>query len=504
MAAVTYSEKERAKGQRVMILEGVFSRAMEGVTGGVVLAGFALALGASDFEIGLVAAIPFLAQLAHVPTVAYLARFPDRKGLALWGAIGARLLFFAMALLPFLALPLRPIAVLVPLLVAYATLATFSGGAWQVWVRELVPREGFGRYFGRRMAVLSAIGLVTVLAAGQFLQRFPDPRLAFGILFALGGTLGLVSAAILSRAPSRVSEARPTASIASTLRRPVTDSNYRRLLVFLGAWGFAANIALPFLSVMLLRTLGFGFGVVTILAAVSQVANIAGLRLWAPLTDRFGNKPVLGLAGSVFLVGMSVWAFVPKTPESTATLILAGVVHVLLGFALAGLDIASNGIVMKLAPEDDAPAYLASASVAKALATGVAPLLGGFLATLLADRRFSVRLAWGDAERESVVNAISFVGHEYLFLLSIVLCLYALHRLLAFREEGEAPPEQVVRAMRREVAQVGSVAGLRQFAHAASYLVEASYRFERSLDVRRALELDDDKDSSNREQVPGP
>ncbi|HVM46344.1 MAG TPA: MFS transporter [Candidatus Thermoplasmatota archaeon] len=483
--APRYTEQERAKGLRVMIVEGVFSRAMEGVTGGVILAGFALALGASDFEIGLVASIPFLAQLAHVPTVAYLARFRDRKRLATYAAAASRLIFFAMALLPFMALPVRPVAALIPLLVAYATLATFSGGAWQVWVRELVPRERLGAYFGKRMAILSAVGLVTVVAAGQFLQRWPgDARLAFGILFAAGGVFGLVSAAILSTAPSRRSDTLPDGRLVELLRRPFADANYRRVLVFLGAWGFAANLALPFLSVMLLRTLGFGFGVVTALAAASQLSNLLGLRLWAPLTDRFGNKPVLGLSGAVFLVSMALWAFLPKS-ASTGTLVLASFVHVLLGFALAGLDIASNGVVMKLAPEDEAPAYLASASVAKALAAGVAPLLGGFIATVLAERRFSVRLAWEQPGAERAVNAVSFIGHEYLFALSVILCLYALHRLLAFQEEGEAPPQAVVRALRREVGQVSSVAGMRQFAHAASYVVEAAYRFERSLDVRR-------------------
>lgn len=475
-----------------MVLEGAFSRAMEGLTGGVVLAGFALALGASDFEIGLVAAIPFLAQLAHVPAVALIRLAPDRKPLVVWAALGARALFFAMALVPFLDLPVRPVTALVPLLVAYATIATLGGGAWQVWVRELVPRETLGAYFGKRMAVLSGVGLVTILVAGQFLERFPgDERVAFAILFAAGGVAGLVSAAVLGTAPSARSDALAREGLVAMLREPIADANYRRVLVFLAAWGFAANIALPFLSVMMLRTLGFSFGAVTALAAVSQLSNVLGLRLWAPLTDRFGNKPVLGLAGSVFLVGMAAWAFLPKTP-SNATLLLAGFVHVLLGFALAGLDIASNGVVMKLAKEEDAPAYLASASVVKAVAAGVAPLVGGLLATFLSTRRFSVRLALDVEGSERGVNAVSFIGHEYLFLVSVVLCLYALHRLLAFHEEGEAAPGEVVRAMRREVGAVGSIAGIRQFAHAASYVVEAAYRFERSLDVRRAFGDEDD------------
>lgn len=497
MTAAAYSDEERAAGQRVMIAEGVFSRAMEGVTGGVILAGFALALGASDFEIGLLAAIPFLAQLAHLPAIVLLSRFPDRRRLAVAAATTARVLFFLVALLPFLALPVRPVSAVIAVLACYATIATLGGASWQVWVRELVPRERLGAYFGRRMAVLSAVGLVTLLASGQFVSywsaRHPERAVeAFAILFALGGVLGLASVAVLRRAPSRRAPEQRPEPFHRILREPFQDSNYRRVLVFLGAWGFAANIALPFVSVVLLRTLGYSVAVVTLLAALSQVANIGGLRLWAPLTDRYGNKPVLGLAASVFLVGMALWVLMPKVP-ATGTLVTAGFVHILFGFAVAGLDVASNGIVMKMAKEDMAPAYLSSASLVKAVATGVAPLLGGTLAMLLADRVFTVRLSWAHPGGEAAVTALRFAGHDFLFLASLVLGLYAIHRLLGFKEEGEVPPERVVRAMRREVGQVGSVAGMRTFAHVASYLIEASYRFERSLDVRRALETEEEE-----------
>lgn len=497
MTGGAYTEEECERGQRVMIAEGVFARAMEGVTSGVILAGFALALGATDFEIGLLAAIPFLAQLAHIPAIALLSRFPDRRRLAVAGAVGARSLFFIVAVSPFLALPLRPVTALVAVLVCYATLAALSGASWQVWVRQLVPRERLGAYFGHRMAILSAIGLVTLLASGQFVSywssRHPDRVVeAFAALFAIGGLLGLVSAAILHRAPSRPAKLQAPEPLGKIMREPFQDANYRRVLVFLGAWGFAANISLPFVSVVLLRTLGYSVAVVTLLAALSQVANIAGLRLWAPLTDRFGNKPVLGLSASVFLVGVAVWILMPKVP-GTGALVTAGFVHVLFGFSVAGLDVASNGIVMKMAKEDLAPAYLSSASIVKSVATGVAPLLGGVLATVLASRVFTVRLSWSHPGGEAVVTALRFAGHDFLFLASLVLGLYAIHRLLGFKEEGEAPPERVVRAMRREVGQVSSVAGMRAFAHVASYLIEASYRFERSLDVRRALETEEEE-----------
>lgn len=484
-----YSDDERRAGMRAMILEGIFSRAMESFTGGVVLAGFALALGATDLEIGLLAAIPFLAQLAHLPAVAILSRFPDRRPLAVGGAAFARILLFAIAAVPFLSLPLRPVHAMLPLLIACAVLATLSGAGWQVWVRELVPRDRLGRYFGRRMMILSGVGLVTLLAAGQAVawvgREAPERSVeAFAALFAGGAALGLVSAALLTRAPSRPSEAGQGAALSKALVEPFRDANYRRLLVFLGAWGFAANLALPFVSVVLLRTLGYGLGVATGLAALSQLANILGLRVWAPLTDRFGNKPVLGLCASVFLVGMLAWSLWPKD-AGAATLAVAALVHVLWGFALAGLDLGGNGVVMKLAPEARTPGYLATASVVKAIAAGVAPLVAGLAATLIGDATFSVRLAWGGEGGESVVTALRFRAHDFLFLASFLLGLYAVHRLLGFREEGEASEETVMRALRRDVTGPTSVAGMRQFAHVASYVVEAAYRFERGLDPRR-------------------
>lgn len=479
-----------------MVREGLFSRAMESVTGGVLLAGFALALGATDFEIGLIAAIPFLAQLVNLPAVLLLARTTDHRRFTVRAALAARLLFFPMALLPLVSLPLRPVHALIPLLVAYAVFASLAGAAWQVWVRDLVPREQLGRYFGRRMALLSVVGLVATLAAGQLVafwgRAFPERSAAvFAPLFALGGLFGLASVLLLARAPV-VPATLERVEVGALLRRPLEDKNFRRVVVFLSAWGFAANFSLPFLSVVLLRTLGYSVSLVVVFAALSTAANILALRLWAPVTDRFGNKPVLALGSSLFLVAMLAWAFVRKEPGALV-LAAAALVHVVLGIATAAIDLASNGLVMKLARDEEAAAYLSTASVAKSLATGVAPLLAGLVATFFAPRAFSVRFAWTTPGGETVVTALRFAHYDFLFLVSAILGLYALHRLLGFVEQGEAPPVAVARALRRDVQQFSSVAGMRQFAHVASYLTEAAYRLEQSLDVRRVMDEEDEK-----------
>lgn len=482
----SYSEEQQLAGQRVMVAEGLFSRAMEGVTGGVILAAFALTLGASDFAIGVIAAIPFLAQLAHLPAVGLLARYRDRRPLAVGAGVAARAILLLIAAVALFDLPVPKLPAVIALLVAYAVVSTLSGAAWQVWIRDLVPRHRLGAYFGRRMGILAGVGLVTLLAAGQFLSwwtaRRPERILdGFGLLFVVGGVLGFTSSVILSRAPSlRADEPATPASVRASLARPFGERNYRRVLVFLAAWGFSANVALPFVSVVLLTTLGYGFEAVTALAALSLLANAVGFIAWAPLTDRFGNKPILFLSSTLFLVAMAAWAVLPKEP-GLMILAAAAALHVVLGLATSGLDLASNGVVLKLAPDAEAPAYLASASLVRAVSTGVAPLVGGAAAALLAGRAFAVRVAWTHPGGEAVANVIRFAHYDFLFIASAVLGLYAVHRLLGFEEEGEAPPDAVVRAMRREVSQISSVAGMRQFAHVGSYMTELASSIERGL-----------------------
>ncbi|MGD8922918.1 MAG: MFS transporter, partial [Candidatus Zixiibacteriota bacterium] len=63
--------------------EGAFANVFIVGTGGAFLTGMALLLGASDFEIGLLGAIPFLAQLAQICSAYLTDRNGGRKSLTL-------------------------------------------------------------------------------------------------------------------------------------------------------------------------------------------------------------------------------------------------------------------------------------------------------------------------------------------------------------------------------------------------------------------------------------
>src|SRR5206468_462219 len=132
------------------------------------------------------------------------------------------------------------------------------------------------------------------------------------------------------------------------LLAPFRDRNFRRLIVFLSTWSFAANIATPFFAVYMLTTLAYPMTAVVILTTASQVSNIAALRLWGNVIDRYSNKAVLQYSAPLFLLCTLAWTFtgLPWIAPFTFWFLLA--VHILMGVATAGVGLATGNIAMKL------------------------------------------------------------------------------------------------------------------------------------------------------------
>ena len=73
------TEQELQKGLRSVIIDGAMSHVMGVLTGGVFLVAIAMKLGASNFQIGLIAAIPPLMQIVQLPAIFLIQKFRSRK-----------------------------------------------------------------------------------------------------------------------------------------------------------------------------------------------------------------------------------------------------------------------------------------------------------------------------------------------------------------------------------------------------------------------------------------
>jgi MFS family permease len=218
------------------------------LSGGVVLVAFALSLGAGPFTIGLLSAIPLVAQLAQLPGIVLIERLRRRKALALPVITAARFTILLLALLPFVTDMSMALSLLVAAQATIALLGSLGACAVNSWLHQLVPAEARGPFFARRLLWGTLVAAVGALLAGQAIDRTPGHArdLAFAGCFALAGLAGFASAWQLSRAPEPPMSPRASHEpLHLMLRRPLADTNFRRLLLFIGSWAAVSNIAAP-------------------------------------------------------------------------------------------------------------------------------------------------------------------------------------------------------------------------------------------------------------------
>jgi hypothetical protein len=99
---------------------------------------------------------------------------------------------------------------------------------------------------------------------------------------------------------------------------------------------------------------------------------------------------------------------------------------------------------MKMAPREQATAYLTGASLAINLGSGISPLVGGFLADFFSARALTFTVGWSAPSGVSTFAPIHLAGFDFLFLAAFVLGLFTMNILAAIREEGEVDRQVVL------------------------------------------------------------
>lgn len=473
---VPHSPEETQHGLRMLLFDGIASQIMGVLTTGAFLVAFALHLGASNVVIGCIAAIQPFSQIMQIPAIYMVSRYRRRRALVVISCVAARLPWFGVAAIPLIVPENARVAALLLCLALYFGFGAIASCSFNSWMRDFIPEHIMGRYFAKRMTLSTAVGavlcLVTGFAVDVYQEQTGDLLGIYGIYFFLGGIAGLIGSFYLSRIPEPEMAAPEVSGLIETLAAPFRNANFRNLIAFLGCWNLAINFAAPFFTVYMLSRLGLSMGYVLALSVVSQVMNVLFFRLWGNLADRFSNKSVLSVSGGAFVVSFLIWPFT-TLPESHAfTLPLLVVIHVMVGISTAGVALCSGNIALKAAPKGQATAFLAVNALVTGIAATIAPICGGFLADYFSTREFSFVMHYGliGGPTEAItVPALNLRGLDFLFVLAFVLGLYALHRLLAVREEGEVEERIVVQEFYGEVRKfarsVSNVAGLRTLSY---------------------------------------
>lgn len=462
------SAEERERGLRLLVVEAAFSGGAAALTTGVILTAFALHLGASNVMVGVLASVPFLAQLLQLPAIGLVERWRKRKQIAVVTSLIGRAMLAIMAGVAFFT-GTAPLLVFLVAQFVLCGLGAIGACAWNAWMRDLAPEDRLGSVFAKRTVWLTAISLVLGLAAALALDLTPpgsDARnLVFAGMFGVGCITGLISARVVAAMPEPVMPPAPgPINLGELLRQPLRDANFSRMLVFVASWQFAINLATPFFTVFIVRQLHFNISFVMVLSVVSQIANILALRMWGTLSDRFANKSVLAVCAPTYILAIVGMIGASQFGDRDLVKLWLVLLHVVMGASIAGVTLTSTNIALKLSPKGSATAYVASNAMVTAVAAGFAPILGGLLADFFAARQFELVARWIGP---SGVLALPIVltQWDFYFLIAGIVGVYAIHRLSLIEEHGEIERRemvgQVLDETRRTIRNISSVAGLR-------------------------------------------
>lgn len=454
---------------RLVLYDGLASEAMGSLTTGVFLVGFAVELGASNFAIGVLASVPFFVQLLQIPAVILVEQVRARRSISVWASGIGRIFLLGAAFSPLLPRQIGIVA-LISFLAMHQGMGAISGCAWNSWMRDLVPDTQQGRFFGRRTAATTALSIALAFLGGVLVDVWKKhvpgtPAMAYTCLFALSGMIGLYGVFLLSITPEP-----PMPAVAKhphplgIISAPFRDANFRRLIVFLSAWNFSVNLASPFFTVYMLKTLGYPMTTIMALSIVSQLSNLAALGIWGALIDRFSNKAVLSVSAPLFLACMLAWSLTGLPSMQAIVLYALFAIHVLMGISTAGVALASNNLAMRLSPSGEATSYLAANGVVTAVCAAVAPVIGGVCGDFFASHRLTLAFTWTGGAEQISVQVLNF--HEWTFFFGIAALVGAssLRRLSQIKEGAGTSDRLLFRDLvletRRSIHSLSSAAGL--------------------------------------------
>ena len=434
----------------VVTIAWMFGSVWLTATSGAPLTMFARSLRASEFEFGLLSALPFIASLLSLPASLATDRTGARKKIFLWGLMLQRLMWFPIALAPVLIVQRFGIAASAPAVALFLILVfvmhtgqAVGGPAWVSWMADIVPDRSRGRYFSRRRqwGILSAIP--AAFLAGWLLDRLHEPGQASNylttlwwcaIIFMAAAVFGIVDIFMFRYVPEVRAAPRHHEPLRTIFAQPLRDPQFLWFAGFVATLVFAISFMGQFVTLYFIDRLKItSVQTQLILLVAPMLAQLAVLPVWGHAADRMGNKPVLAIA-SLGLVPIGLgWCFMNRE------MLWLGYVLSALGAALwAGVEVANFNVVLEMAGSADADDpekqggsnYVAVNSVI----INLAGCFGGLASGLLAQ---SLR-TWNWHVGALGLGTITF--YELLFAISGVLRLLAAAVFLPHLHEPEAKP----------------------------------------------------------------
>lgn len=337
----------------------------------------------SHLAIGLIAALYGLGiYLPQLFTANFTERLQYKKPFVmLVGSIGERLPYLLMGVAVWLFAVPAPNLTLTLVLGCLALTGFAAGAATPAWydlIAKVIPVQRRGVWSGLGHGIGALMAIVGALLVGRILDSHPYPN-NFALLFLLAflaTCISFVGLALNREPPSPSVKAHVSTryyfqQLPGILR---VNANYRRFFISrtVAILGTMANSFLIIYGSQRFALDGATIGALTAALVASQAVMSL---MWGVVGDRAGHKVVLTSAAALLALANLNTLLAP----SQNWLLLS---FILLGAASSGDGVSGLNIILEFAAPEDRPTYIGLTNTLLALPIVLAPILGGWLATV--------------------------------------------------------------------------------------------------------------------------
>lgn len=424
--------EEREAGLRISILEGSFAVVHFTITAGPFATAFALLLGATDFQIGLLASLAPLSSIFSLLSAYWISKAVRRKPINLFTSVTSRNLWLFAIPLAFFPFSQNVNVFLFLLLVAFSNIFfAMAGNSWQDWMTDLVPLERRGRYFAIRNTLHGGIAIIVNIGAGILLDHYKSQgkiSLGFSILFSIAVFCATTAFIILTRQPEPEMKIKKSESISlsSQILLPFQNTNFRHFLIFSSFWTIITGIPTGYFATHMLKNLHVSFSQIAFYSIIAGIISIPAQPIAGILIDRIGNKPVLTLSIIGVITLPLFWFF--ALPSFLLPLYIDSFLS---GIFWPAIALSSFNLLLVTSPEENRATFLACITTITGILGFFSSLVGATLATILSSFNLSI-------------GPQTLVNFHILFLISSLGRAISLIFLRKIKEEKAKPVGVVI------------------------------------------------------------
>jgi len=359
-------------GMEMAVVEGIWAMLLLTMLSGPFLTSYLLYLGANSQQIGIVLAVPAIANLLQIVSAMYMQKLKNRQRAFVLFASAHRLIGLMTGLIPFIFPKEFWMPVFIIIFLLYSSINAFAGVIWTSLISDMVPGQLRGKYFGIRNVITSAVNSIGLYITGVIIDRY-EGALGFNIMFILAAITVVMNIIYFTRYPNPEFEKPSEMKAGTFVLRPFMDKVFIKGLLFLTIWTFIITMTHPFFSYVMLELLGVRFQTVSNLVILQTVSSMLGFYICGQLSRKYSERTLL-LSSLPFLAAAAlIWGLLAILPQ----LLVLILIFICLGFGLGSYNQQIFIFMIGSSPKAERPIYIAVFSAITGLAGFLGPTIGG-------------------------------------------------------------------------------------------------------------------------------